>query len=211
MNLDGSLRWGGLLPKLTLFHVLVTPHIHPPKAHVSILRGDVAEGAPWLEPVEIEVWRRANFPRNSVGTGRACARSCMVETAIEFAPFCSASNWSREDILYCSCFQWKQQTIRFYFSTYTLSQICWRCICFGDPIHFVTCSSKNNQLMLSLHFPIRWVAQASHAGSSWKLTKLTFDNDENWPLPISEPSTKGADSCAPANASGRWTRASWWF
>lgn len=69
MNLDGSLRWGGLLPKLTLFHVLVTPHIHPPKAHVSILRGDVAEGAPWLEPVEIEVWRRANFPRNSVGTG----------------------------------------------------------------------------------------------------------------------------------------------
>ena len=161
MNLDGSLRWVRTPSKTDLISRSCYPRcswnvhgqdtspvdINPPKAHVSILRGDVAEGAPWLEPVEIEVWRRAHFPRNSVGTGRACARSCMVETAIEFAPFCSASNWSREDILYCSCFQWKQQTIRFYFSTYTLSQICWRCICFGDPIHFVTCSSKNNQLI----------------------------------------------------------------
>ena len=38
---------------------------------MSILRGDVAEGAPWLEPVEIEVRRmRAHFSQNSVATGR---------------------------------------------------------------------------------------------------------------------------------------------
>lgn len=187
--------------------------IDPPKAHVSILRGDVAEGAPWLEPVEIEVWRGAHVPRNFVGTGRARVQRLAKRSWLHawFSHWNLAVLFGFNFILYCSCFEWKKQTIGFYFlvRTYTLSQICWRCICFGDPIHFVTCSSKNNQLMLSLHFPIRWVAQASHAGSSWKLTKLTFDNDENWPLPISEPSTKGADSCAPANASGRWTRASW--
>ena len=77
-----------------------------------------------------------------VAEGAFSSKFCVLQ-------FCSASTWSREDILYCSRFQWKQQTIRFYFSTYTLSQTCWRCICFGDPIHFVTCSSKNNQLMLA--------------------------------------------------------------
>lgn len=80
MNLDGSLRWGGTPSKTDLVSRSCYPiyswnvhgqdtsqvDINPPKAHVSILRGDVAEGAPWLEPVEIEVWRRAHFPRNSV-------------------------------------------------------------------------------------------------------------------------------------------------
>ena len=91
MNLDGSLRWVGTPSKTDLISRSCYPRcswnvhgqdtspvdIDPPKAHVSILRGDVAEGAPWLEPVEIEVWRRAHFPRNSVGTGRACARSWL--------------------------------------------------------------------------------------------------------------------------------------
>lgn len=66
MSLDGSLRWGGTPSKTDFISRSCYPrcswnvHGHdPPQAHVSILRGDVAEGAPWLEPVEIEVWRRA--------------------------------------------------------------------------------------------------------------------------------------------------------
>lgn len=71
-------------------------------AHVSILRGDVAEGAPWLEPVEIEVLT-ASLQRTPQGDGheqyaRIREKAAVARTIDDI--FSSATEWGIEVLVF---------------------------------------------------------------------------------------------------------------
>ena len=180
-----------------------------------------------------------------VAEGAFSSKFCVLQ-------FWSASTWSREDILYCSRFQWKQQTIgnwqlgssflfghtyflRYVEDAYALETPYILLLAIQKTpnwcVHFPTIFSKSDfwpwSKLFKKRHQFRWVEPLPlcldsldiRTVASWCCTRVTWVKSENWPtwpskmvkVDVSEPSPKGADSLAPANASGRWTRASWWY